>query len=90
MLVDQLPHMLRLGFNEFEVSNPVLIERLEAGRIGGTAALLPADRGKAAEEGRQIFLAPRARQLRRGSANFRLPQPWSSVHKMPALFRGSK
>jgi uncharacterized protein (DUF934 family) len=35
VLVDQLPHMLRLGFNEFEVSNPVLIARLEAGRIGG-------------------------------------------------------
>ena len=35
VLVDQLPHMLRLGFNEFEVSNPVLLARLEAGRIGG-------------------------------------------------------
>ncbi|MET0907381.1 MAG: DUF934 domain-containing protein [Tardiphaga sp.] len=35
VLVDQLPHMLRLGFDEFEVSNPVLIKRLEEGRIGG-------------------------------------------------------
>ena len=35
VLVDQLPHMLRLGFDEFEVSHPVLIERLEEGRIGG-------------------------------------------------------
>lgn len=35
VLIDQLPHMLRLGFNEFEVSHPVLIERLEAGRTGG-------------------------------------------------------
>jgi uncharacterized protein (DUF934 family) len=35
VLVDQLPHMLRLGFDEFEVSNPVLIARLEAGRVGG-------------------------------------------------------
>jgi uncharacterized protein (DUF934 family) len=35
VLVDQLPHMLRLGFTEFEVSHPVLIARLEAGRIGG-------------------------------------------------------
>jgi uncharacterized protein (DUF934 family) len=35
VLVDQLPHMLRLGFDEFEVSHPVLIARLEAGRIGG-------------------------------------------------------
>jgi uncharacterized protein (DUF934 family) len=35
VLVDQLPHMLRLGFDEFEVSHPVLIKRLEEGRIGG-------------------------------------------------------
>jgi uncharacterized protein (DUF934 family) len=35
VLVDQLPHMLRLGFDEFEVSNPVLIARLEAGQVGG-------------------------------------------------------
>lgn len=35
VLVDQLPHMLRLGFTEFEVSHPVLIERLERGVIGG-------------------------------------------------------
>lgn len=35
VLVDQLPHMLRLGFDEFEVSHPVLIERLEKGETGG-------------------------------------------------------
>ncbi len=35
VLIDQLPHMLRLGFNEFEVSHPVLIKRLEAGQTGG-------------------------------------------------------
>ena len=35
VLVDQLPHMLRLGFSEFEVSHPVLIKRLEAGHTGG-------------------------------------------------------
>ncbi|MER2533982.1 MAG: DUF934 domain-containing protein [Rhizobiaceae bacterium] len=35
VLVDQLPHMLRLGFDEFEVSNPVLQARLKAGRTGG-------------------------------------------------------
>lgn len=35
ILIDQLPHMLRLGFNEFEVSHPVLIARLEAGDTGG-------------------------------------------------------
>ena len=37
VLVDQLPHMLRLGFDEFEVSHPVLIERLEKGQAGGIA-----------------------------------------------------
>jgi len=35
ILVDQLPHMLRLGFDEFEVTNPVLLKRLEEGRTGG-------------------------------------------------------
>ncbi|WP_396647206.1 DUF934 domain-containing protein [Mesorhizobium sp. IMUNJ 23232] len=35
VLVDQLPHMLRLGFDEFEIVNPVLIRRLEEGRVGG-------------------------------------------------------
>jgi uncharacterized protein (DUF934 family) len=37
VLIDQLPHMLRLGFDEFEVSHPVLIKRLEEGRTGGIA-----------------------------------------------------
>ena len=35
VLIDQLPHMLRLGFDEFEVSHPVLINRLEKGDVGG-------------------------------------------------------
>lgn len=35
VLVDQLPHMLRLGFDEFEVSDAVLIRRLEQGLTGG-------------------------------------------------------
>ena len=35
VLIDQLPHMLRLGFTEFEVSHPVLIGRLEKGDTGG-------------------------------------------------------
>lgn len=34
VLVDQLPHMLRLGFDEFEISNPVLLRRLAEGRTG--------------------------------------------------------
>jgi len=34
VLVDQLPHMLRVGFDEFEISNPVLLKRLEEGRTG--------------------------------------------------------
>lgn len=37
VLVDQLPHMLRLGFDEFEVSDPVLLSRLERGETGGIA-----------------------------------------------------
>jgi uncharacterized protein (DUF934 family) len=35
VLIDQLPHMIRLGFDQFEVSHPVLIKRLEAGDTGG-------------------------------------------------------
>jgi uncharacterized protein (DUF934 family) len=35
VLIDQLPHMLRLGFDEFEVSHPLLVARLEKGDIGG-------------------------------------------------------
>ena len=35
VLIDQLPHMLRLGFDQFEVTHPVLIERLERGEVGG-------------------------------------------------------
>ncbi|WP_269932556.1 DUF934 domain-containing protein [Aminobacter sp. HY435] len=35
VLIDQLPHMLRVGFDEFEVSHPVLLKRLEAGQVGG-------------------------------------------------------
>ena len=35
VLVDQLPHMLRVGFDEFEVSDPVLIRRLEKGDVSG-------------------------------------------------------
>ncbi len=35
VLIDQLPHMLRVGFDEFEVSHPVLIARLEQGETGG-------------------------------------------------------
>lgn len=35
VLIDQLPHMLRVGFDEFEVSHPVLLKRLEEGRLDG-------------------------------------------------------
>jgi uncharacterized protein (DUF934 family) len=35
VLVDQLPHMLRVGFDEFEISHPVLLKRLEEGRLDG-------------------------------------------------------
>lgn len=35
VLVDQLPHMLRVGFDEFEISDPVLLKRLDNGEAGG-------------------------------------------------------
>lgn len=35
VLVDQLSHMLRVGFDEFEVTHPVLLRRLAEGRVGG-------------------------------------------------------
>ena len=35
VLIDQLPHMLRVGFDELEISHPVLLKRLEAGEVGG-------------------------------------------------------
>lgn len=49
VLIDQISHMLRCGFSEFEVSNPVTIRRLEAGNKGGIRyhyqpAALPAAR----------------------------------------------
>jgi uncharacterized protein (DUF934 family) len=52
VLVDQLPHMLRVGFDAFEVSNPVLLKRLEAGRVGGIdlqyqPAAAPSEKGAA-------------------------------------------
>ena len=50
VLVDQLPHMLRVGFDQFEVSHPVLIERLERGEIGGlTLHYQPAAKASTAE-----------------------------------------
>lgn len=35
VLIDQLPHMIRTGFTEFEVSNPATLKRLENGDAGG-------------------------------------------------------
>jgi uncharacterized protein (DUF934 family) len=35
VLYDQLSHMLRVGFDEFTIANPVLIRRLEDGNTGG-------------------------------------------------------
>lgn len=35
VLIDQIPLMLRTGFDEFEVSNPTALRRLEEGRVGG-------------------------------------------------------
>jgi len=51
VLVDQLPHMLRVGFDEFEVSHPVLLKRLESGRVGGLPLhYQPAERPEKADE----------------------------------------
>lgn len=35
VLIDQIPLMLRVGFDEFEVSNAVALARLDAGRLNG-------------------------------------------------------
>lgn len=35
VLIDQIPHMLRTGFDEFEVSNETTLKRLGEGRVGG-------------------------------------------------------
>ena len=35
VLIDQISHMLRCGFTSLEVTNPVALARLEAGRTGG-------------------------------------------------------
>lgn len=35
VLIDQIPHMLRLGFDELEIKNPTALKRLEEGRVGG-------------------------------------------------------
>lgn len=35
VLIDQVPHMLRLGFTEFEITNATALKRLEEGRVGG-------------------------------------------------------
>ncbi len=35
VLIDQIPHMIRTGFTEFEVRDATTLARLEAGRIGG-------------------------------------------------------
>ncbi|TWG91386.1 uncharacterized protein (DUF934 family) [Mesorhizobium sp. J18] len=35
VLIDQIPHMLRCGFDTFEVSNKTALARLEVGKLGG-------------------------------------------------------
>ncbi len=35
VLIDQIPLMLRIGFDEFEVSNEMALARLAQGRVGG-------------------------------------------------------
>ncbi|QPC86253.1 DUF934 domain-containing protein [Mesorhizobium sp. NBSH29] len=50
VLIDQLPHMLRVGFDQFEVTHPVLLKRLKQGVAGGIA-LHYQPSAKAAEAG---------------------------------------
>lgn len=52
VLIDQIPHMLRTGFDEFEVKHPTALARLEAGRVGGIPlqyqpAVVPSAAGEA-------------------------------------------
>ncbi|MGY6707521.1 MAG: DUF934 domain-containing protein [Rhizobiaceae bacterium] len=35
VLIDQIPHMLRTGFDSFEIVNETALKRLEQGRVGG-------------------------------------------------------
>ena len=35
VLIDQIPLMLRTGFDEFEVKHPTALERLQSGEVGG-------------------------------------------------------
>ena len=35
VLIDQIPHMLRTGFDSFEIVNETALRRLEEGRVGG-------------------------------------------------------
>ncbi|WP_187969725.1 DUF934 domain-containing protein [Aquibium microcysteis] len=50
VLPDQIPHMIRTGFDELEVSHPVALKRLEEGRAGGLPLYYqPAAKGGEAE-----------------------------------------
>lgn len=60
VLVDQLPHMLRVGFDEFEVSSPVLIGRLERGEAGGLGLYYQPAAATAARPGKYSWRRVRA------------------------------
>jgi uncharacterized protein (DUF934 family) len=52
VLIDQIALMLRTGFDEFEVSHPTTLARLEAGRTGGLPVhYQPAAKGAPAAAG---------------------------------------
>ncbi|TWD57854.1 uncharacterized protein (DUF934 family) [Agrobacterium vitis] len=52
VLIDQIPLMLRTGFDSFAVTNAVALQRLEEGRLPGIANhYQPAARGNGAVEG---------------------------------------
>lgn len=51
VLIDQIPLMIRTGFDEFEIRNPTALRRLEEGRVGGIAYLYQPAARSAAETG---------------------------------------
>jgi len=51
VLIDQIPHMLRTGFTEFEVTNPTALKRLREGRLNGLPAYYQPTAHPAADAG---------------------------------------
>lgn len=63
VLYDQLSHMLRVGFDEFEVTNRVLVRRLEEGRTGGLPLHYQPSARSSAATGGYSWRRPSLRQI---------------------------